>query len=194
MKGGPGGQASQLNENQGFAIAYNGGGDNADLHDLGFDVQGIGNVNNVDLTYWLYGKGADGVAGTADDVLIDTGKISIADLHLQSLNGGRYAHSVDLFAGVGANSTYAAIAGHDHVLDASDPTFDYAAVRINFPPDNGSPNPGVRVGNFSTETTHVQTPDGFSFTVSIQDVDHDIATSPTANVFLTPVLGAGWLT
>jgi hypothetical protein len=48
------GQASQMNQNEGF---FAGGGDNA-LDGLEFDIQGIGGVKSVNVEYWLVDDGA----------------------------------------------------------------------------------------------------------------------------------------
>ena len=75
-------------------------------------------------------------------------------------------------------------------------TFDQAYVRVSFLTDNGQPiDPqqgnigtlGVRIINFETTETEttVIPPDSFSFTLTAEDCDTDVATTGPINVTLT---------
>jgi hypothetical protein len=55
-----GGQASQLNQNEGF-VAYDSAG--GEINGLNFDIQGVGGIKTVNVEYWLVDEGVSTYGG-----------------------------------------------------------------------------------------------------------------------------------
>ncbi|WP_018260359.1 DUF5801 repeats-in-toxin domain-containing protein [Methylobacterium sp. WSM2598] len=187
-----GGQASQINPNEGFRVDYlapthpdqTGGLDH--LKHLSFDVYGIGNIPNVNIHYWLYRTDGslvdEGWRKTSEH--ITNGAVDKTGLTLTD----NKAHNIDLFDDGTATGTAGLQGANDY--------FDYAVVQFDFSPaaaKNGSipDNIGVRVGTFFTEIIQTPEKDSFNFEVKATDVDGDVALGGSTHVALDPA-HSGW--
>jgi len=174
-----GGQASQINPNEGFKFAYTPGAGEEDheIDNLTFHVQGIGNLNEVNVRYWLFND--NGTASTADDILVDGGLINVKGLFDPKNVTGNYTLPVTL-KDLGQTPGAHAAAGE---------TFDYGVVRFEFQSSNGNvANQGVRVTDFSIQTDKEVLPDDFTFQLKVTDCDADTVLTDPVHVQLE-----GWM-
>jgi hypothetical protein len=80
-----GGQASQINHNEGFFAqdaAWSAGND-VEINGLRFDIQGIGGIKSVNVQYWLVDDGAV-VGGDSETVSLPSGNATYEDFTIHS--------------------------------------------------------------------------------------------------------------
>jgi hypothetical protein len=87
-----GGQASQINQNEGFIVqdaAWDPDDPDLDANEIGgikFDIQGIGNVGSVDIEWWAVDDGKVVASGT-DHVTLPGGNAVFEDYTIDSTDG-----------------------------------------------------------------------------------------------------------
>ena len=150
------GQASQINQNEGFFFHTD---TNAAQQNLTFDVAGIGNVASMNYEVWMYdstGHLVDYHTGVAANLKTANAHVTVSDLGL-------------------AGSTTP-----DH--SAAGESFDSAY--IHFYLDNPTSTAGVRIINFASQISSPTHDRLIDFQLANTDGDQDYALSNVFSVFV----------
>jgi Domain of unknown function (DUF5801) len=166
-----GGQASQLNQNEGFFVqdaAWTSSDPDDGLNEIGgikFDIQGIGGVKSVDIEWWAVDNGEVIKTGT-DHVTLPKGNAVYEDYTIQSPTDDPW----------------------------SDPSVDQIYVRFTY--DTNADNAGVRVENLqvafpSTAEVPVVTPEDLGTHLVFEDAGPKLEDVDDALVGFTAGASAG---